>query len=229
MWLVFYIVVFLPQIILHILFNKEIGSWAWKLNARHREREKLSPSGPRWSFSQLRGGFPLAVLCRRRRGRGSTCKSRSRQQTGTLHAHWLTAQWASDECSTLPGTVLLTGDEAVPQKDQEGKNLHLKECACSDFLSCLCGGTGTARGAGCAAGSWAKFAHSQSTPPRGPGEGHFWESGITLWLQGGGSREKSRNLCEVTACSGSQDSGGYVLTHHAVDTRHPSVTEHLYA
>ena len=164
MWLVFYIVVFLPQIILHILFNKEIGSWAWKLNARHREREKLSPSGPRWSFSQLRGGFPLAVLCRRRRGRGSTCKSRSRQQTGTLHAHWLTAQWASDECSTLPGTVLLTGDEAVPQKDQEGKNLHLKECACSDFLSCLCGGTGTARGAGCAAGSWAKHTHRAHLP-----------------------------------------------------------------
>lgn len=56
MWLVFYIVVFLPQIILHILFNKEIGSWAWNLNARHQGRGRnCLLQGRGGSFSQLRG------------------------------------------------------------------------------------------------------------------------------------------------------------------------------
>ena len=228
--LVFYIVAFLPQIILHILFNKEIGSWAWNLNARHQGRGRNCVlQGRGGSFSQLRGAS----------------RSLSRAEGGGAGGPHARADLGSRQAPCTPTDLLLSEPlmsaalcqalcsllvrKQSPKGPRGRKTLHLKECACSDFLSRLCGGTGTARGAGCAAGSRAKFAHSQSTPPRGAGEGHFWESGVTLGPQGGGSREGSRNLCEVTACSGSQDSGGYGLTHHAVDTRHPSVTEHLYA
>lgn len=150
-----------------------------------REREKLSPSGPRWQFQPAQRGFP--TLLSRVEGRG-TGGPHARPDLGSRHEPCtpIDLLFSKPLLRAPLCQALITGDEAVPQQDK-GKNLHLKECAFSDFLSRLSGGTGTARGAGCAAGSRAKFAHSQSTSPRGPGEGRFWEPGITSCTHGGGS------------------------------------------
>lgn len=122
MWVVFYVVVFLPQIISHILSNKEIGSWACNLNARHQGRGRnCLLQGQGGSSSRLRGASRSLSRAEGGGAGGPHAKADLGRQTFTLHAHWLTVQWASAECSTLPGTVLITGDEAVTQKDQEEK------------------------------------------------------------------------------------------------------------
>ena len=122
--------------------------------------EAAAPSGLRGASSS-----PSGV-----RGHGSKRKARSRQ-ADVSPAGPLTYPFNKSLLSahSLPGTVLSTGDEAVTKKAKR-KSPHLMELTFIEFHSCLCGVTNTARGAGDAAGSQAKFAHSGSTRPSGHGE-----------------------------------------------------------
>lgn len=85
-----------------------------------REREKLSPSGPRWQFQPAQRGFPTSLS--RVEGRG-TGGPHARPDLGSRHEPCtpIDLLFSKPLLRAPLCQALITGDEAVPQQDKEGK------------------------------------------------------------------------------------------------------------